>query len=261
MKARALDRRGRVTTRALIFDKDDEVISELTRFAGTERLSAAHFTAYLEFNCRIGHRFSAHETFIAKEQTAEDNLWAAVLGFEEIAALAHDLAAHAIRYGWPEASAYHEREASAMAQAAAVRQLVADHRPIALPSPETAAATYGARVVGVVLTGGPAATRSERFPPTSREDGSRRPAENLAQIVLRRLQATTIERLQRPSGPIDVEIRHRHGGLGLRACLGWTAAIHRPIESSRDLARGAREDSSRQIHGVGHFLNPPHPPC
>jgi hypothetical protein len=45
MKARALDRRGRVTTWALIFDKDDEVMSELTRFAETERLSAAHFTA------------------------------------------------------------------------------------------------------------------------------------------------------------------------------------------------------------------------
>jgi hypothetical protein len=110
---------------------------------GTLRVRAEGRRGYLEFTCRIGHRFSAHETFVAKERAAEDHLWAAVLGFEEIAALAHDLAAHATRYGWPEASAYNEREASAMAQAAAVRQLVVNQRPIVLPSPETAPGRRG----------------------------------------------------------------------------------------------------------------------
>jgi two-component system chemotaxis response regulator CheB len=105
---------------------------------GTLRVRVEGPQGYVEFTCRIGHRFSAHETFAAKEQAAEDRLWAAVLTFEEIAALAHDLAAHAARYGWPEAAAYHERHARATAQAAAVRQLLADHRPITLTAPDAA---------------------------------------------------------------------------------------------------------------------------
>lgn len=105
---------------------------------GVLRVRVEGARGYLEFTCRIGHRFSAHETFVAKEQSVEDRLWAAVLGFEEIAALAHDLAAHATRYGWPDAAAYDEREARATAQAAAVRQLVAAQRPIVLTSPDAA---------------------------------------------------------------------------------------------------------------------------
>jgi two-component system, chemotaxis family, protein-glutamate methylesterase/glutaminase len=110
---------------------------------GTLRVRVEGQQGYLEFTCRIGHRFSAHETFLAKEQRAEDRLWAALLTFEEVAALAHDLAIHASRYGWPEAAAYDQREASAMAQAAAVRRLVAHHRPIVLPSSATAADGLG----------------------------------------------------------------------------------------------------------------------
>lgn len=110
---------------------------------GTLRVRVEGQQGYLEFTCRIGHRFSAEETFLAKEQSAEDRLWAALLSFEEIAALAHDLAIHATRYGWPETAAYDQREARATAQAAAVRQLVADHRPIVLPSSETAGEGLG----------------------------------------------------------------------------------------------------------------------
>lgn len=44
MKARALSR-GRQKTFILVFDRDDEVIGELTGFARTQRLSASHFTA------------------------------------------------------------------------------------------------------------------------------------------------------------------------------------------------------------------------
>ncbi|MGH7392084.1 MAG: PPC domain-containing DNA-binding protein [Candidatus Rokuibacteriota bacterium] len=44
MKATRLQATGD-TTYALIFDKGDEVIHELTDFAGRQRLSAAHFTA------------------------------------------------------------------------------------------------------------------------------------------------------------------------------------------------------------------------
>jgi two-component system chemotaxis response regulator CheB len=102
---------------------------------GTLRVRVEGDRGYLEFTCRIGHRFSAHETFAAKEECAEDRLWAAILAFEEIAALAHDLAAHATRYGWPEAAAYDERRARATAQATAVRRVVAEHRPITLTLP------------------------------------------------------------------------------------------------------------------------------
>jgi hypothetical protein len=66
-----------------------------------------------------------------------------VLSFEEIAALAHDLAAHAARYGWPEAAVYDERHAMAMAHAAALRQLVADNLPIRLSSPGPAGDRLG----------------------------------------------------------------------------------------------------------------------
>jgi predicted DNA-binding protein with PD1-like motif len=45
MKATLLADTSQEKTYALIFDKDDEVIGELTAFARTRRISAAHFTA------------------------------------------------------------------------------------------------------------------------------------------------------------------------------------------------------------------------
>jgi predicted DNA-binding protein with PD1-like motif len=49
MKAQVLAE-GAEKTFALIFDKGDEVVAELTRFAERERLSAAHFTAIGAFS-------------------------------------------------------------------------------------------------------------------------------------------------------------------------------------------------------------------
>ena len=49
MKSKLLDATGQKTF-AVVFDKDDEVIAELTRFATSERVGAAHFTAIGAFS-------------------------------------------------------------------------------------------------------------------------------------------------------------------------------------------------------------------
>jgi uncharacterized protein len=49
MKSKLLDATGQKTF-ALVFDKGDEVVGELTRFATSERLGAAHFTAIGAFS-------------------------------------------------------------------------------------------------------------------------------------------------------------------------------------------------------------------
>jgi predicted DNA-binding protein with PD1-like motif len=49
MKSKLLDATGQKTF-ALVFDKGDEVVAELTRFATSERLGAAHFTAIGAFS-------------------------------------------------------------------------------------------------------------------------------------------------------------------------------------------------------------------
>jgi predicted DNA-binding protein with PD1-like motif len=49
MKAKLLDATGQKTF-ALVFDKGEEAIAGLTRFAATERLGAAHFTAIGAFS-------------------------------------------------------------------------------------------------------------------------------------------------------------------------------------------------------------------
>jgi predicted DNA-binding protein with PD1-like motif len=49
MKSKLLDDTGQKTF-ALIFDKGDEVVAELTAFAKTEKLAAAHFTAIGAFS-------------------------------------------------------------------------------------------------------------------------------------------------------------------------------------------------------------------
>jgi predicted DNA-binding protein with PD1-like motif len=50
MKSRVLERTDQGTTFVLIFDKDDEVVAELTRFARAEKVTAAHFTAIGAFS-------------------------------------------------------------------------------------------------------------------------------------------------------------------------------------------------------------------
>jgi len=49
MKSKLLDSTGQKTF-ALVFDKGDEVVNELTAFARAERLGAAHFTAIGAFS-------------------------------------------------------------------------------------------------------------------------------------------------------------------------------------------------------------------
>src|SRR5688500_5768322 len=49
MKSKLLDATGQKTF-AVVFDKGDEVIAELTRFATSQRLGAAHFTAIGAFS-------------------------------------------------------------------------------------------------------------------------------------------------------------------------------------------------------------------
>jgi predicted DNA-binding protein with PD1-like motif len=49
MKSKLLDSTGQKTF-ALVFDKGDEVVNELTAFATAERLGAAHFTAIGAFS-------------------------------------------------------------------------------------------------------------------------------------------------------------------------------------------------------------------
>jgi predicted DNA-binding protein with PD1-like motif len=49
MKSKLLDATGQKTF-ALVFDKGDEVVAELTAFAKTERVGAAHFTAIGAFS-------------------------------------------------------------------------------------------------------------------------------------------------------------------------------------------------------------------
>jgi predicted DNA-binding protein with PD1-like motif len=49
MKSKLLDATGQKTF-AVVFDKGDEVIGELTRFATSQRLGAAHFTAIGAFS-------------------------------------------------------------------------------------------------------------------------------------------------------------------------------------------------------------------
>jgi predicted DNA-binding protein with PD1-like motif len=50
MKSRVLQRTDQGTTFALIFDKGDEAVAELTAFAKREQVTAAHFTAIGAFS-------------------------------------------------------------------------------------------------------------------------------------------------------------------------------------------------------------------
>lgn len=91
---------------------------------------------YLVFTCRIGHAYSADDLLVGKEKAVEDRLWAAVLAFEEIAAILGDLETHAESHGQPEAGRpYRERRARAQAQAQTFRRLAEENRPINLADP------------------------------------------------------------------------------------------------------------------------------
>jgi two-component system chemotaxis response regulator CheB len=99
------------------------------------RVEGVH--GHLRFTCRIGHTFGADDLLAAKERVTEDRVWAAVLGFEELAALLRDLDAHAARHdGAARTRGYPDRAARARALAFALRQLVEEDQPIRL-DPDT----------------------------------------------------------------------------------------------------------------------------
>lgn len=94
---------------------------------------------YLDFSCRIGHRYSADDLLAGKEKAIEDRLWSAVLAFEEMAAILADLDRHAARHGWAEMrGAYQERQARLRDQAQTLRQFAEINHPIRLQDPATA---------------------------------------------------------------------------------------------------------------------------
>lgn len=103
---------------------------------GTLVVTAQGDHAYLLFTCRIGHRYSVDDLFAGKEKAAEDRLWAAVLAFEEIAALANDVGRHGSQHGWwDDSGEYADRATRAAAVAAALRRVVEHDRPIPLAEP------------------------------------------------------------------------------------------------------------------------------
>ena len=84
----------------------------------------------LVFECRVGHTYSVDDLLIAKEEALHARLWTAYTALTEIAALLDDLAVRERdedgrrRYG--------ERSVTARAQAARLRRLIEDNKPVAL---------------------------------------------------------------------------------------------------------------------------------
>jgi two-component system chemotaxis response regulator CheB len=83
---------------------------------------------HLHFECRIGHAFSLRDLLATKEERIEERLWAAVVAFEEHAALLGELES---RRGALE-SPYAVRARTALASARALRALIEEDMPIDL---------------------------------------------------------------------------------------------------------------------------------
>jgi two-component system chemotaxis response regulator CheB len=83
---------------------------------------------YLHFECRIGHAYSLRDLLAAKEERIEERLWAAVVAFEEVAALLGELES---QRGVPE-SPYAARSRGAVAHARALRAIIDEDVPIEL---------------------------------------------------------------------------------------------------------------------------------
>jgi two-component system, chemotaxis family, protein-glutamate methylesterase/glutaminase len=98
---------------------------------GTLKVRLEGDKGHLRLECRIGHVFSLHELILAAERNAEDSVWAAILRFEELAALLHDASEHAEQNGWPGGDLAGERRSrSASDVAAALRALLELDRPM-----------------------------------------------------------------------------------------------------------------------------------
>ena len=98
---------------------------------GTLKVRVDGEHGHLRIECRIGHVFSLEELLLAEERNAENSLWAAVLRFEELAALMNDAAEHATSQGWPgRAPRCASRSRSASLVATALRALLDADEPI-----------------------------------------------------------------------------------------------------------------------------------
>ena len=85
----------------------------------------------LVFECRVGHRYSVDELLVAKEERLHARLWTAYTALTELVALLADLAA---REATEDGRRYIERGEVATTQAARLRRLIEDNRPLTLPS-------------------------------------------------------------------------------------------------------------------------------
>jgi two-component system, chemotaxis family, protein-glutamate methylesterase/glutaminase len=86
----------------------------------------------LVFECRVGHTYSVEELLVAKEERLHARLWTAYTALTELAALLDDLAARAATDD--SRRRYAERSEVARAQAAGLRRLIEDNRPVTLPA-------------------------------------------------------------------------------------------------------------------------------
>lgn len=84
---------------------------------------------YISFRCRVGHAYSIVELITAKEFALETRMWSAVFGFDELAALLAGLDGHHLT-DHLGAETCRDRLALALRQAARLRAIVQDDRPV-----------------------------------------------------------------------------------------------------------------------------------
>jgi two-component system, chemotaxis family, protein-glutamate methylesterase/glutaminase len=86
----------------------------------------------LVFECRVGHTYSVDELIVAKEERLHARLWIAYTALMELGAFLEDLAARAATDD--NRRRYTERSEVARTQAARLRRLIEDNRPVTLPA-------------------------------------------------------------------------------------------------------------------------------
>ena len=114
--------------------------------------------ATLVFECRIGHTFDVPELLAAKEERLEEHLWAANTLLEELAELLTDLTqlGDGDRQDAGAVRAFRERAGRAKGNAAAVRRVIRESRPVDLAPADPGKRGRGdARAEGLEPGGGP----------------------------------------------------------------------------------------------------------
>ena len=113
--------------------------------------------AVLVFECRIGHTFDVPELLAGKEERLEEHLWAANTLLEELAELLTDLTQEN-GHGEPTAAirAFRERAGRAKGNAAALRVVIRESRPVDLAPADPGKSAWGdPRAGGVAPGAGP----------------------------------------------------------------------------------------------------------